>query len=277
MDYTTEIWKTIKGFEDYEISNFGRVKSNLNRFINKGSFIMNTDKSSKGYERVQLSKPIRKRFLIHRLVAEHFIENLNNYNVVNHLDNNPSNNHVDNLEWTTTSGNLIHAQKQNRLFKAQSKGGKITSQKARNIAIENADNLIGKKFGNLEIIQNNGFQNFKTYTLITVNCKCNCGNIENNIKLPQILKGSRTKCTECTYNEIKEKRHSEIVKEITNKIVDGYTLTGHTNFYTDNKPIMRYLKIESICNNCKNIVWHPYHTLISTDKHFKHCPFCFER
>jgi len=42
-----------------------------------------------------------KRFGVHRLVAEAFIDNPNNYPIINHKDANPSNNVADNLEWCT--------------------------------------------------------------------------------------------------------------------------------------------------------------------------------
>lgn len=45
----------------------------------------------------------------HRLVAEYYILNENNYSTVNHIDGNKLNNHVSNLEWCTESENLIHA------------------------------------------------------------------------------------------------------------------------------------------------------------------------
>ena len=48
---------------------------------------------------------------IHRLVAIHFIDNPNNYNIVNHIDGNKANNHVSNLEWTTQKDNVNHAYK----------------------------------------------------------------------------------------------------------------------------------------------------------------------
>lgn len=44
-------------------------------------------------------------FLIHRLVAQAFIDNPNNYDCINHKDENPLNNNVENLEWCTYSYN----------------------------------------------------------------------------------------------------------------------------------------------------------------------------
>jgi len=41
---------------------------------------------------------------IHRLVAENFIENPNNYSVVIHIDKDPKNNHVSNIMWSPTQG-----------------------------------------------------------------------------------------------------------------------------------------------------------------------------
>lgn len=52
---------------------------------------------------------------IHRLVAELYLENPNNYSVVNHLDCNKLNNEYSNLEWCTTKMNVHHALKQKRI------------------------------------------------------------------------------------------------------------------------------------------------------------------
>lgn len=95
-----EIWKDIKDYEGlYKISNLGNVKSlktNKNLYYSK----------SKNYLRVSLNKDgIRKGYSIHRLVAEAFIPNPNNYPCVNHKDCNGNNNNVDNLEWCTHKQN----------------------------------------------------------------------------------------------------------------------------------------------------------------------------
>ena len=56
-------------------------------------------------------KHIKK--MVHRLVAETFIPNPNNYNIVNHIDSNTFNNCVENLEWCTQQHNLNHSYTEN--------------------------------------------------------------------------------------------------------------------------------------------------------------------
>ena len=95
-----EIWKDIKGYEGlYKVSNLGNVKSlKINANI----------KPSKGrkYIGVNLYKNgVTKTKSIHRLVAEHFIDNPNNKPCVNHIDCNRTNNKASNLEWCTYKEN----------------------------------------------------------------------------------------------------------------------------------------------------------------------------
>lgn len=49
-----------------------------------------------------------KKIYIHRLVAEAYIPNPNNYNQVNHKDLNKHNNNLDNLEWWSEAMNMQH-------------------------------------------------------------------------------------------------------------------------------------------------------------------------
>ncbi len=109
-----EIWKDIKDYEGlYKISNLGNVKSlktNKNLYYSK----------SRNYLRVSLNKNgIRKGYSIHRLVAQTFIPNPNNYPCVNHKDCNGNNNKVNNLEWCTY--------KQNNSYKNHHLKSKISS------------------------------------------------------------------------------------------------------------------------------------------------------
>lgn len=101
-----EEWRPIVGFEGlYEVSNKGKVKS-LNYSRTKKSRIMKATKYSNGYMVVQLCKnKLKIHKSVHRLVAETFIPNPNNYPQINHKDEDKTNNHVNNLEWCTAKYN----------------------------------------------------------------------------------------------------------------------------------------------------------------------------
>lgn len=52
---------------------------------------------------------VSKHYMVHRLVAEAFIDNPNKFPCVNHKDGNKHNNNVSNLEWCTHRQNTQHA------------------------------------------------------------------------------------------------------------------------------------------------------------------------
>jgi hypothetical protein len=119
-----EIWKDIYGFEDlYMVSNYGFVKSKAREVTtnDKRGYSYITDKKEKilknicnknGYAKVSLHKDgVQYQKNVHRLVAEHFIQNVFNLPQINHIDGNKHNPKVDNLEWVTHSENCLHAHK----------------------------------------------------------------------------------------------------------------------------------------------------------------------
>lgn len=121
-----EIWKPIKGYEGcYEISNYGNVRS-LDRYVKskcgglrflKGQ-ILKLITDDDGYLRVGLNKNGKYyNYGVHRLVAEAFVPNPNNYPCVNHKDEIKSNNIFTNLEWCTNAYNLKFGHRLEKVIK----------------------------------------------------------------------------------------------------------------------------------------------------------------
>lgn len=96
-------FKPLKEDENYLIYSNGDLYSKkVNRFL-KGKV------DNVGYKTYALAlqerrsksgKKLSKMVYAHRLVAEYFLENPNNYDIVRHKDGNRLNNNVENLEWT---------------------------------------------------------------------------------------------------------------------------------------------------------------------------------
>ncbi|MDU6360109.1 MAG: NUMOD4 motif-containing HNH endonuclease [Clostridiales bacterium] len=106
-----EIWKDIEGYEGlYQISSFGRVKS-IERIDDNNHLvrekILKQQNNKFGYCTVGLYKnKQQKKFMVHRLVAQAFIPNVDNKSDVDHINTIRDDNRVDNLRWCTRKENI---------------------------------------------------------------------------------------------------------------------------------------------------------------------------
>lgn len=147
-----EKWRDVVGYEGYYIvSSLGRIasirgdytyKRNGKTFIRKNPFHICSAKSSKNstYEtmtfRVNYGHETK---LVHRIVAESFLPNPNNYKVVDHIDDNPHNNKIDNLQWCTYSTN--NSKPRHRLLSSVSRKGKPAHNRTPIVLLKNGKHI----------------------------------------------------------------------------------------------------------------------------------------
>ena len=131
-----EIYKDIEGYEGlYQVSNIGNVKS-LNYNKTKKENVLKPAIRN-GYLKVDLCKnKTRKTYSVHRLVAQAFIENPNNYPMINHKDESRTNNVFTNLEWCDNKYNSNYGSRNERLGKAISKA--LTNNQKHSKAVSKA-------------------------------------------------------------------------------------------------------------------------------------------
>lgn len=134
-----EEWKEIEGFNNYFISNTGKVRRD-----NKLPLKYQLDE--RGYPRIRLGYLNKRNFRIHRLVAIYFIPNPNNYPQVNHIDGDKTNNNVENLEWCNNSDNQKHAILKG--LKITKKGKDAARFKCSILVFDKEGNQIDELFGN---------------------------------------------------------------------------------------------------------------------------------
>ena len=147
-----EMFKTIKGFERYSVSNQGRV---INSETGK---VLSQRKASNGYLRVNLRKGNIKYekphvASVHRLVAEAFLERISGKNYVNHKDLNKENNNVENLEWCTAKENSQHVYLNDADYRKKCNANlKVSHERAKQkIAVYKNGALVGEFLGKKEV------------------------------------------------------------------------------------------------------------------------------
>jgi hypothetical protein len=148
-----EVWKDVVGYPNYEVSNFGNVRSKKREVKrqNGRNYIKPSNLLKKeyclGYLRVSLfdeGKIVHK--LVHRLVAEAFIPNLHDNPYINHKDENKLNNNVNNLEWCTAKYNCNYGGRNKKICDKRSFKIKQLDLDDNLIKIWNSGNEIARYF-----------------------------------------------------------------------------------------------------------------------------------
>lgn len=113
-----ELWKSITGYDNYAVSNLGKVKN-----LSNGK-VLKPINAGNGYLRVGLySNGKQKLVSLHRLVANAFIPNYKNLPQINHKNENKADNCVENLEWCTPKYNSNYGTKVTRVVNTKQTNG----------------------------------------------------------------------------------------------------------------------------------------------------------
>ena len=152
IEIVMEIFRKIDGYQYYEVSNLGRVRS-LDHYVEgkdgvtkffKGR-LLRSSLAGEGYPSVMLTQNgVQKRITIHRLVAKAFIPNPSNLPCVNHKNEVKTDNIVENLEWCDYEYNNNYGTKPERLSKSMI--GRPAWNKGKKMSEEQKAKLRGRIF-----------------------------------------------------------------------------------------------------------------------------------
>jgi hypothetical protein len=145
MDSVAEVWRAIPGYENWQASNLGRIRS-LDRVVHRKNRwgvevafqwkgrVLTPVLHHKGYHVVKLGQG-KKLWGWHQLIALAWIGPRPDGAVVNHIDGCKLNNRPENLEYITNSENVHHAYRTGLLSnKGMSNGNrKLTEEMVRKI------------------------------------------------------------------------------------------------------------------------------------------------
>lgn len=151
MQSIQEEWRPVLGFEGYEVSNLGRVRSWISRRSPKGKpHIRRAVLTPAGYEKIILIVGSRRLYRsVHRLVAEAFIPNPRRLPIVRHLNHDPLDNRVTNLAWGSQADNVRDSHEDGRHPHGESHyAARLTAEEVRTIRRDpRSAKVIGEEYG----------------------------------------------------------------------------------------------------------------------------------
>ena len=150
---TDEEWSDIDGYDNYMVSNYGRVK--VKNFHGSGKDRILSQNTVRGYKSVKLSRDgERHAYYVHRLVASAFVNNPGNYQTVNHINEDKSDNRSSNLEWLSLYDNNRYGSHDANVSKANTNG--VMSKRVRQLDTEG--NIVAEWPSIMEVEREEGYR-----------------------------------------------------------------------------------------------------------------------
>jgi hypothetical protein len=280
-----ELWKTITYASNYAISNMSNIKNTkTNKLIT-----INYDRLKKDNKRARpgLSNDGKiKGYYLHRIVAEHFIDNPENLPEVNHIDGDFYNNKVENLEWISKVNNMKHANEKN-LIKRYTRKVIITNKETGEENIfdkvsdcaeylncnpgkisltcrgKRVDKLYNMKYENEERkLEENGDIIWKEYPECTKYLVSNTGEVKNK-KTGRLMMGSKVN----GYRFVNFHPGNKDTPKMNRLIHRMVAQTFLEN--PDNKPVVNHKDTNILNNNVDNLEWVTYKENMNTEETIK--------
>ena len=179
-----EEWKDVVGYEGYYIvSNLGRIATirDSYEYTKNGKIftkswprhICSTSIApSTKYERMTFKINYKHDTqLVHRVVAEAFLPNPNNYTCIDHIDDNPSNNHANNLQWCNY--HINNSKPRHKELSSVSKLGRVDPKRIPIVALK--DGQLYKKYDSIWDIQFDGHARSAVFRILKGKLKTHHG------------------------------------------------------------------------------------------------------
>ena len=279
-----ELWKTISYASNYEVSNMGNIKNlKTNKLLT-----IDYDRLKKDNSRARpgLSHDGKiTGYYLHRIVAEHFIDNPDNLPEVNHIDGDFYNNKANNLEWISKLDNMRHAS-ENKLINRYSRRVIITQketgeEKSFDSVTECAkylncnpglisltckggrvDKLYDMKYENEERkLEENKNIIWKEYPECRKYLISNTGEIKNK-KTDRLMMGSKVngyRFMTLFIDKDKPKMNRLLHRMVAQTFLDN----------PDNKPVVNHIDTNILNNNVDNLEWVTYKENMNTEETIK--------
>ena len=96
QEIINECWRSVSEYENYQVSNIGRVR-NVST-----SKILKPRLNRQGYYQVKLyQNKIVKTYRVHKLVANEFLIKPDDKLIIDHINRNKTDNQITNLRWVS--------------------------------------------------------------------------------------------------------------------------------------------------------------------------------